>query len=258
MKLFLYVFLIFFIADLFPQDDSTSVDSTGVDSTTVEYDLFSVKLKDNFLRVFSDQGSLIFSQEFQHPVFTTADLDSDAIDEYILIDYRITDQKKDYTIYIYNTIDTFYCVDSILSGFYEPYVFYSEEVKGNVIITGIPGFNEFNIGKTDNITLPLNVWRYGENGITLINNEIYDLFMSENDTVVDDLDEYFNSNIKNCNSSLKVNNLIASGYINYKNAGDISVANQFLLKYYLCPDILDFKTKIENLILTDNLSHSVH
>ena len=68
-------------------------------------------------------------------------------------------------------------------------------------------------------------------------------------SVVDYLDDYFDSNVKNCNSSEQVNNIIASGYINYKNAGELSVANQFLLKYYLCTDIEDFKKKIEKLLL---------
>jgi len=242
MKLFLYLFLIFALTDLFPQEDSTKIDSTSVD-----FDNFTVKLKDNLLQVYSNEGSLMFSQKFGNPVFTTADLDSDAVDEYILIDYKIMDQKKDYTVFVFNTIDTFYCVDSIRSGFYEPYVFYSDEVKGNVIIAGIPGFNEFNLGKTD-ISMPLNIWQYSENGIAHINDQIYDLFLSENESVVDYLDAYFDSNVKNCNSSEQVNNIIAAGYINYKNAGELSSANQFLLRYYLCPDILNFKNKIEKLL----------
>jgi hypothetical protein len=168
------------------------------------------------------------------------------VEEYILIDFKILDKKKDYTLFVFNTIDTFYCVDSIRSGYYEPYVYYSAEVKGNVLIAGIPGFNELNIGKMD-VSLPLNVWRYGENGIVLINNQIYDLFQSENESLMDYLDDYFDSNVKNCNSSEQVNNFIASGYINYKNSGEITSANQFLLKYYLCPDILNFKQKIEKL-----------
>jgi hypothetical protein len=241
MKFFLYLFLIFSVKDLFPQEDSTKVDST-----IVEFDLFTVKLKDNFLQAFSNEGDPLFIQKFENPVFTTADLDSDEVDEYILIDYKMLNQKKDYTIFIFNTVDTFYCVDSIRSGFYEPYVYRSEEVKGNVIIAGIPGFNELNIGKVD-ISMPINVWRYGEDGIVLINNQIYDLFTFENESVIDYLDDYFDSNVKTCNSSEQVNNIIATGYINYKNAGDLSVANQFLLKYYLCPDILNFKKKIEQL-----------
>jgi hypothetical protein len=241
MKFFLYLFLIFSVTDLFPQADSTNIDSTNV-----EFDLFTIKLKDNLLQVYSNKGTLLFNQKFENPVFTTADLDSDAVEEYILIDYKILDQKKDYTIFIFNTIDTFYCVDSIRSGFYEPYVYYSEEVKGNVLISGIPGFNELNIGKVD-ISLPLNIWRYGENGIVLINDQIYNLFLSENESVMEYLDDYFDSNVKNCNSSEQVNNIIATGYINYKNAGELSSANQFLLKYYLCPDILNFKKKIEKL-----------
>jgi hypothetical protein len=241
MKLFLYLFLLFSVTDLFPQADSTNVDSTAV-----EFDLFTIKLKENLLQVYSNEGNVIFTQKFEHPVFTTADLDSDDVEEYILIDYKILDLKKDYTVYVYNTIDTFYCVDSIRSGFYEPYVFYSDEVKGNIIIAGIPGFNELNIGKQDT-SLPLNFWRYGENGIVLINNEIYDLFLSENESLMEYLDDYFNSNIKNCNSSEQVNNIIAAGYTNYKNAGELSSAGQFLLKYYLCPDILNFKQKIDKL-----------
>jgi hypothetical protein len=242
MKLFLYLFLIFAVADLFPQEDSTKVDSTSVD-----FDNFIVKLKNNLLQVFSNEGSLMFSQKFENPVFTTTDLDNDSVEEYILIDHKILDQKKDYSIFIYNTIDTFYCVASIRSGFYEPYVFYSDEVKGNVIVAGNPGFNELNLGKVD-ISLPLNIWQYGENGIVLVNDQIYDLFLSENDSVIDYLDDYFDSNIKNCNSSEQVDNIIATGYINYKNAGELSDANQFLLKYYLCRDIDIFKKKIEKLL----------
>jgi hypothetical protein len=241
MKYFLCLFLIFAVTDLFPQQDSTKVDSTAVD-----FDLFTVKLKDNLLQVYSTEGNLKFAQKFGNPVFTTADLDSDSVDEYILIDYKILDQKKDYTIYVYNTIDTFYCIDSIRSGFYEPYVFYSDEVKGNVIIAGMPGFDELNLGKAD-ISLPLNIWQDGENGIVRINDQIYDLFLAENDSVVDYLDDYFDSNIKNCNSSEQVINIIATGYINYKNAGELSDAAQFLLKYYLCTDIDNFKKKIEKL-----------
>jgi len=250
MKLILYLFLLFSVTDLFPQEDSTNLDAgTGdatVDSTTVEFDFFTVQLKDNLLRVVSNDNELLFGQTFNHPIFTTADLDSDEVDEYILIDYKIVDQKKDYTIYIYNTIDTFYCVDSIRSGFFEPYIFNSGEVKGNIIITGIPGFNELNIGKSE-ISMPVNIWRYGENGIVLINDQIYDLFHSENESVIDYLDDYFSSGSKNCSSSQQVNNIIAAGYANYKNSGELTLANQFLLKYYLCPDIDSFKKKIENL-----------
>jgi hypothetical protein len=237
MKLFLYLFLLFSVTDLFPQEDSTIVD----------FDSFTVKLNDNLLQVFSGEGSPVFAQKFENSIFTTADLDNDSVDEYILIDYKILDQKKDYTIFIFNTVDTFYCVDSVKSGFYEPYVFNSDEVKGNVIIAGNPRFNQLNLGKAD-ISLPLNIWQYGENGIVLINDQIYDLFQSENASVMDYLDDYFDSNVKNCNSSEQVNNIIATGYINYKNAGELSAANQFLLKYYLCADILNFKKKIEELL----------
>jgi len=249
MKLILSLFLLFSVTDLFPQEDSTNVNATGdaiTDSTTVEFDLFTVQLQDNLLLVNSPDGDLLYTQEFMHPVFTTADLDSDEVDEYILIDYKILDQKKDYTIYVYNTIDTFYCVDSIRSGFLEPYIFHSGEVKGNVIITGIPGFNELNIGKSD-VSMPVNIWQYKENGIVLINDLIYDLFQSENESVVENLDDYFSSNIKNCSSSQQVNNIIAAGYANYKNSGELTLANQFLLKYYLCPDIDSFKKKIEKM-----------
>jgi hypothetical protein len=69
VKLFLYLFLIFSVTDLFPQEDSTAVDNTGennpkVDSTIVEFDLFTVQLKDKILSVVSNEGELKFTQRF--------------------------------------------------------------------------------------------------------------------------------------------------------------------------------------------------
>jgi len=237
MKFYLIVILLFLTTEIFPQSDST----------VAEFELFTVRLNGKILNVVSSEGALLYSREFDNPQFTTADLDSDGVEEYILTDYKNIDDMSDYTLFVYNTLDTFYCVDSISSGFIEPYIVFSDEEESNVIIAGIAQFNELNIGK-DDIALPINVWKYEDAALTNINNEVYDLFESEAEATIDYLEDYFDSNIENCNSSQQVSNVIASGYINLINEGEISVASQFLKKYYLCPDIDSFKQKIEILL----------
>jgi len=236
MKYFLIVFLLFFTAEIFPQSDSNEA----------EFERFNVSLNDKLLRVVSNEGDTLYSREFNNPQFTTSDLDSDGVDEYIVTDYTNVNNKNNYTIFIYNTLDTFYCVDSIRSGYLEPYVVYSDEDECKVIVTGMCQFDDLNNGKEE-IALPINVWKYEEAALSNINSEIYDLFESESDAIIDYLEDYFDSNIESCNSSQMADNIIAAGYINLISAGENSVASQFLRKYYLCPDIDSFKQKIESL-----------
>ena len=237
MKYILLVISLLLTAEVSPQSDSTEA----------EFEQFTANLNDKLLVVVSNEGDTLFTREFENPQFTTADLDSDGVEEYIITDYKIVDDKNDFTIYVFNTLDTFYCVDSIRSGFLEPYIVYSDEAESKIIVTGNAQFNELNIGK-DDIALPINIWKFEEAAVSNVNSDIYDLFESETDAAIDYLEDYFDSNIENCNSSQQVNNIIAAGYINLINAGENSVASQFLKKYYLCPDIDVFKQKIESLL----------
>jgi hypothetical protein len=237
MKFYLFVIVLFITAEIFPQSDSTDA----------EFESFTARLNNKLLLVVSNEGDTLYSKVFKNPEFTTSDLDSDGVEEYIIVDYKEIDDKNDFTLFVYNTLDTFYCVDSIHSGYIEPYIVYSTDAESNVIVAGIPQFNELNNGKEES-SLPINVWKYEEAALTIVNNEIYELFETETGSIIDYLEDYFDSNIENCQSSQQVNNIIASGYINLVNAGENSVASQFLKKYYLCPDIESYKLKIENLL----------
>ena len=237
MKYILPVIFLLLAVETFPQSDSTQA----------EFELFTVGLNGKLLSVVSNEGDTLYTREFESPQFTTADLDSDGVEEYILTDYKIVDDKYDFTMFVYNTLDTFYCVDSIHSGFLEPYIVYSEEAGCNIIVAGNAQFDELNIGK-DDTALPINVWKYDEAAVININSDIYDLYESETDAIIDYLEDYFDSNVETCNSSQQAANIIAAGYTNLINAGENSVASQFLKKYYLCPDIEVFKQKIENLL----------
>jgi hypothetical protein len=237
MKYYFVVIILLVTAELFPQADSTET----------EFELFTVSLNDKLLRVSSNEGDLLYSREFANPQYTTADLDSDGVEEYIITDFNNVDDRNDYTLFVYNTLDTFYCVDSIRSGFFEPYIVFSEEAGSNIIVAGISQFDELNHGKEET-ALPINVWKYEDAEVSNINNEIYDLFETETASIIDYLEDYFNSNIQSCHESQHVNNVIAAGYINLINEGENSVASQFLKKYYLCPDIDSYKQKIESLL----------
>ncbi len=69
-----------------------------------------------------------------------------------------------------------------------------------------------------------------------VNDEVYDLFMNENDAIIDYLDTYFQSHENDCTNSKEVLGAIAAGYANYINAGEESSADHFLSNYYFCLD----------------------
>ena len=71
----------------------------------------------------------------------------------------------------------------------------------------------------------------------LVNDEVYNVFINENESIINYLDDYLNDNSKNCKTSITVKAAIAAAYANYINAGEKSVASQFLKNYYLCEDL---------------------
>ena len=219
--------------------------------TTFNLDLFSVKVSGKKMEVFNPANKILFEGIYNVPVLTTIDLDGDGLEELLITDYFEISGKKDYILYVYSAIDSFSQSGKIFSGYIEPYFMESEELGENIIITGNKNFNTYNEDDSEPY-YPLFCWKYENDGFILINNELYDIFISENISIIDSLDNYFESNVKSCISTGKVMNLICAGYINYLSAGEISIANQFFRKYYFCDDSLDFKKKIENLINKDH------
>ncbi len=234
MKLFL-IGLLLITADTFAQ-----VQNISINNYLITVDSGKLVVKDE-----SDRA--ILQSSFNNPVSYAADLDNDSSDELIIIDSAALSPGTDYLLYIYNTIDSFYLADSINSGSFEPYYTLPEELNELVIITGNNAFTYLNKGNES--VLPINCWKYESGELYNINDEIYDLFIGENEALTETLDYFFDSNGKSCTSSEKMKGTIGAIYSNYINAGEQSLASQFLKNYYLCPDLEQFRGELDELLL---------
>ncbi len=211
------------------------------------FDPFTANLDNSLLKVTDKRGSLIFEKKFANPSCESMDLDNDGVNEFLVINSYKKGWKTFYTLYIFNTIDSFFIADSVNSGMLEPYITGSKEIEGEVIISGNQDFDRFNNDSTK-VFLPINCWKYENGDVYIVNSDIYNLFISENEGIIDFIDDYYYSNSKDCSNLKNVISAIAAGYANYINAGDRSIAGKFLNKYYSCDDINRFKNELNNLL----------
>ncbi len=209
--------------------------------------IFTAKFIQNHLEVFDSTKKQVYEKTFNNPHETLADLDNDGVNEFLVSDLYEKGNADFYTLYIYNTIDSFYVADSIQSGCMEPTERESKEYGGIIVLTGNLNFDIFNKDAEDKY-LPIECWHYENGKINSINDQIYNIFISENDTLTEVLDSYLESNPDDCNSLAKVKGIIASIYANYMSAGENILANQFLKKYYHCNDLEIFKKKLNELL----------
>ncbi|MHB1688094.1 MAG: hypothetical protein ACYCVH_12080 [Ignavibacteriaceae bacterium] len=212
---------------------------------TFTFDSFSLKIINNELTAFDSNKKVFYKKEFHNPKDFTLDLDGDGVDEYLVSDFYTTDSSAYYTLYIFNTIDSLYLADSVISGLVEPYEIKSSETGGMIIVSGNPKIDSLN---TDlyNIFLPVNCWKYESGELYSVNDEVYKIFVKENDSIIDFLDNYYESNQANCESTKHVKAALASAYINYINSGDNILARQFLKEYYHCGDLNNFEQSLNN------------
>jgi hypothetical protein len=214
---------------------------------TYIYDLFSAKIENTNLRVFDKDKHLILEKKFNDPYDFSVDLDGDGVDEYVVVDDLKKDSKDFYTLYIFNTGNSFFLADSIRSGYLEPYQTNSEEAGGIIIVAGNPKFDSLNTQNNDTF-IPINCWQYEKSELSLVNDKIYKLFIAENDTMIDVIDSFYEANGSDCKSTNVMRGLIAAVYANYMHAGDKLLAAQFLRRYYQCNTLEDFKKTLNSLL----------
>jgi hypothetical protein len=228
MKKFIMVFLILFPCLSFAQNE------------IYDYGNYFLRMEGSSLEAFREDSSLFYEKQFSNPEYFAADLDSDGVNEFIVIDYRLSNGKKSYSLFVYNAADSLFLADSVNSGSTEPYQIFSKELNTILLVTGNPVFDLFNT--VDSLShLPLNFWKFEEGSLYLANASIYDLYINENANIIDMIEEYYLQSGKSCESTEKIKGAIASGFVNYYEAGEKSFASQFLKNYYFCSDISDFK-----------------
>ncbi len=216
------------------------IDSTYLNS-------FLILAEDNFVRVEDGKQKVVFQKQFNNPYESFADIDYDQFDEMIVIDSIITNGRLNFIIYLYNAEEYFELIDSIYSGSFFPFVTYSDEIEAVIIETGASEFEIFN-QLIEAQYLPINLWKVENSEVILVNDELYEPFVFENTNLIQLLDYYTSDKSKNCVTSKLYEGLIASVFANYLNAGEQSLANQMLKKYYLCDDVTSFKQEILDII----------
>jgi hypothetical protein len=217
---------------------------TGAQQKVLEYDSYRIDLKGNSLEIFSGE-TLIHKKTFHNPAEYTTDLDNDGIEEFLIIDRSGSEGSELFRMYIYNTIDSVYLADTINSGYIEPYVTVSEELEEIVIISGNTDFMQADFA---GLHIPINVLKYESGELFLINDELYDIFITENEEILEYLQNYFYGRDVTCSNSREVQDAIAAAYANYINAGEPTLASQLITKYYNCNDKDAFIEQLNNLV----------
>jgi hypothetical protein len=222
--------------------------SFSQNETLFSSELFKISLSDNLLLVKSNDGEEIYTKEFLNSGAYSLDLDGDGVDEFLIKDIIESDSSQEYLLYVYNLLDTFFLAGEINSGVIEPYETFSEEIEGLIIVSGNPDFSYLN-KESEIKMLPANCWKFEDGELFLVNEELYEIFITENDN---HLSVIYAEDIKDCGKSKQVKSLLASVYINSLNAGEIASAENFLKTFYLCEDLENFKEELNNLFYMEN------
>ncbi len=208
---------------------------------------YNIKIENLKLDAADKSGKVFLEKSFNNPNSLAIDLDGDGNKEFLVIDEKKDSTRNLYTIYVFNTADSFYVADSISSGYLEPDIYFSKEANKNIIVTGNAKFDTLNKNEEDNF-VPINCWIYENGQIFSVNDEVYNIFIAENEKLIDVIEEYFSSNQEDCKSTESIKAAIVAVYANYISAGDKILAAQFLKKYYHCKDLEKFKQAINDLL----------
>ena len=213
-----------------------------------EFDTFTVSVQNNMVLAKDVNGKVFYSRSFNNIKEFLSDLDGDSLSEFCVMEIKKADKNTFYKVYVYNTVDTFALADSLESLNLEPYSVYDEENEKEIFIVGNTDCIKLARNKEETITAALDCYEYDGSSFNLINNQIYDIFMRQNEALIDSLDDFYADSDSSCEKSQSMKSLIAAMYLNYKNAAEDSISLHFLNKYYFCNDILDFKSKLNALL----------
>ena len=209
---------------------------------------YSVIINNSKMFVEDANKQIIHEITFNNPNGFLVDLDEDGADELIVNDFTEDKNHSYYTLYLFSPVDSFILIDSIYSGLTEPYYTFSDEIKGYMLITGSPDFDEFALAGSEYIFSPLVCWSYTDEGLTIINDQLYDVYIQENDKILSFINSEYSMDGKSCEESSELKQAIATVYTNFYHAGEKTNAENFLRNYYLCKDITEFKNKLKELL----------
>jgi len=230
----MYKFFICFLVLIIPEIRGQSLDDVNI---LINKDSTSVTVKYS--------GQTLSIDGLSSPKILGAELNNDDKSELIVTSKNKQSGLTTFSAYILNLYDSLYVIDSVKSGVLEPFMTYSDEISSNLLIIGYPELDSLNLANGTSYS-PLNVLMYDGSKLYSANDEVYNIFIVETEELTGILDS--KPIITDCQFSREHSSLIASIYINYVNAGELSLATMFLKNYYLCTDYIVFKDYLRNLL----------
>lgn len=208
--------------------------------------VFEPKLEGKKMSVYSSSGEIIFEKYFNDPEELFVNLSDGSVTEYLIRDKIIERGVPKYSAFIYCISDSFYLIDSVHSGVYEPVPFYSNEVERTLLLVGNPDFDFLYSPLEHQYFSPINCLLYEDGELFNANDLVYEIFLQENEPVISVIESFWSGSDKSCTTSTELKSAIAAVYVNYLNAGENVLARQFLNDYYLCPDKESFKSFLDS------------
>jgi len=207
---------------------------------------FETKVEANKFSVLTTSGEAIFEKVFNDPAGLVVNLRDGSDVEYLIRDKKIENGIPKYFAYIYCITDSFYRIDSLYSGVYEPVPFYSNELERTLLLVGNPDFDSLYSPYEQEHFSSLNCLLYDEGNLYNVNDQVYDIFLQENEAIISYIESSWSGTGKDCSATTDIKSAVAAAYLNYLNAGEKVLAHQFLNDYYLCPDKESFKNFLDS------------
>lgn len=210
---------------------------------------FLLSLDGNKLLVIDNKGQAIFNKEFFNPFGEYVDFDNDGVDEYYVKDFFVKDSISFYNVYVYSLNDDFHLIDSIYSGMTEPMILFSDEANCYLLVCGQPELDSLNLLYNKNHIYPsLNCFKYEGEKFYNDNEELYDIFINENDVLISYIEKEYLKSSKTCSVTNYLKPVLAAVYLNLLKASETSMAKQFLSKFYFCEDKDEFSNFLIQLL----------
>ncbi|MDP3685181.1 MAG: hypothetical protein Q8S01_14740 [Ignavibacteria bacterium] len=198
--------------------------------------VFEPKLENKKMSVYSSSGEIIFQKYFNDPEELLVNLSDASETEYLIRDKKIEGGIPKYSVFIYCVTDSFFLIDSVYSGVYEPAPYFSNELERTMLLTGIPDFDSLYSPFEHEYFSAVNCLLFDDGKLYNANDLVYEIFLQENEQIVASIESSWNGYTKDCSATKEIRSAIAAVYVNYHNAGEKVLARQFLNDYYLCPD----------------------
>jgi len=207
---------------------------------------FEPKIVNSELIVEDTTGKIFFEKKFNDPSAVYVNLSNDNTVEYLIRDKKNINGAPKYVAFIYSITDSFYLIDSVYSGVYEPAPYYSTELEKTLLLVGNLAFDSLYFASEHEYFSAVTCLQFEDGTLFNVDDLVYDVFIQENEPIISFIESSWSGTSKDCTTSTELKSAIAAVYLNYLNAGEKVLARQFFNDYYLCSDKELFKSFLDS------------